>query len=314
MNILQITFLDKLAYQIENQHFKAIVLPSQGSNVISLYDKKKNVELLRTPQTKEEYTLRPMLYGIPVLFPPNRIEDATFVYHNQVYNLAMNRAKENNHIHGFVHDKEWDVVVEECTNHKLITRLDSRKHPEILQQFPHEFILEMHVELKDTGLIQTLVVKNHSDKKMPVGLGHHTTFAFPISTSTLQIDVEKQWVLNERYLPTGELQDATYQEELENGMILKDITLDDVYPMTENLAAVIKHPSLGIEISYTATKGYLHWVLFTAGGKDDLLAIEPYSWVTNAPNINLPPELTGLQGLEPGEEKAFVTEINVLHL
>lgn len=314
MNIFKIKFLDKYAYQIENQHFKAIVLPSQGSNVISLYDKKKNVELLRTPQTEEDYTLRPMLYGIPILFPPNRIEDATFVYHNQVYKLAMNRAKENNHIHGFVHDKEWNVVVEECKEHKLVTRLDSRNYPEILQQFPHEFILEMHVELTESGLIQTISVRNESDKNMPVGLGHHTTFAFPISTSTLQVDVEKQWVLNERNLPTGKLQDATYQKELGNGMILKDITLDDVYPMTENKTSIIKHPSLGIEINYTSKKGYLHWVLFSAGGKDDLVAIEPYSWVTNAPNLNLPNELTGLQGLEPGEEKTFVTEINVVHL
>ncbi|KIL49257.1 aldose 1-epimerase [Jeotgalibacillus soli] len=311
MTIRKIDFLEETAYEIENEQFKAIILPDQGSNLISLFEKKKGVELLRVPKTKEEYERRRMLYGTPVLFPPNRIEDAEFQFEGRTYSLEMNRAKENVHIHGWVHDEKWAVAEIDSVQNTIVTVFQSSDHPDILKQFPHSFVLEMTVKLMETGVIQTLKVINQSNETMPVGVGYHTTFNFPIEDSRLSLDVDSYWELNERHLPTGEQKTVPYKEKLKSGMKLKGMELDDVYPITENHQAVIKHPTLGLKVTYKAIKGFKHWVIFTASGQEDLLAIEPYSWVTNAPNLSLPEEVTGLNGIMPQDEKTYITEINV---
>ncbi|WP_342048112.1 aldose 1-epimerase [Bacillus sp. OTU530] len=313
MGIQQIEFLEGIAYEIENECFKAIILPEEGSNLISLFDKKKGVELLRVPKTKEEYDGRRMLYGTPVLFPPNRIEDAVFQFDNRTYMLDMNRPKENVHIHGWVHNKKWTVSRIDDRHDTLTTIFDSSDHPDILRQFPHAFVLEMTVHLTERGVTQTLKVINKSSEVMPVGVGYHTTFNFPMESAKLYMDLNMYWELNNRNLPTGKLLDVPYKEELKNGMKLKGLALDDVYPLTDNHKAVMEHPALGLKVTYEAVSGFRHWVLFTAGGQEDLLAIEPYSWVTNAPNIPLLEEITGLYGLKPNQEKIFTTQIHIEH-
>ncbi|OLN23139.1 hypothetical protein BTO30_03985 [Domibacillus antri] len=311
MGIRTIEFLEQEAYEMENDFFKAVVLPGEGSNLISVFDKTKQVELLRVPKTKEEHASRKMLYGTPVLFPPNRIEDAVFRFRDRTYELEMNRAKENVHIHGWVHDKKWTVSGVDQEQNILTTIFQSSAHPDILKQFPHSFVLEMTIQLLDSGITQTLKVINESEETMPVGVGYHTTFQFPIEESTLHMDVDTYWELNERHLPTGKLLLVPYKTELKKGMKLTGLALDDVYPVTDDRKAVIEHPDRGIKVTYEAVKGFKHWVLFTAGGNEDMLAVEPYSWVTNAPNLDLPEEVTGLCGLKPGQEKVFITTLSV---
>lgn len=313
MAIKTVNYFDKSAVEIENEFFKVVVLPSEGSNVFSLFDKTKNVELLRTTMDVEAYNKRKMLFGTPVLVPPNRIEDATFTFNSLKYELEMNRAKENNHIHGFVKDKEWTIKEMNNDLNELITSLDSDDFPSIKKQFPHSFELEMKIKLTNEGTVQTLKVLNKSGSLMPFGLGYHTTFFFDNEHSILKMDVQKEWILNNRNLPTGELKETEYQKLLKKGTNLYGISLDHVFPFTSNKEAVINHPNLGIELSYVAEEGFKHWVLYTGDGKSNFMAIEPYSWVTNAPNIDLPDELTGFIAIAPNETKEFVTSITVRH-
>ncbi|WCK56376.1 aldose 1-epimerase [Aneurinibacillus sp. Ricciae_BoGa-3] len=314
MAIRKVTFIKEPAYEMESDQFKAIVVPGLGSNLLSLYDKKHNVELVRTPENREEYEQRPMLYGTPVLFPPNRIEDAVFTFKGKTYHLEMNRAKENNHIHGFVHNKPWHMVSMEDDKNQLITRLRSEDFPEIIRQFPHSFELTLSFTLTDKGLRQSLTVANRGTETMPVGLGYHTTFNFPIHSSRLQLEVGKQWELNNRMLPTGELLDSAVQNELAAGALLEGRKLDDAFVMTDNKKAVLSMPETGISIVYSVGDTFKHWVVFNGQGTEDFVAVEPYSWITNAPNLQLPAETTGLMGVEPGKEKNFETEITVMPL
>ncbi|WP_047153887.1 aldose 1-epimerase [Aneurinibacillus tyrosinisolvens] len=311
MAIRQIVFLQEPAYEMANDKFRAIIVPGLGSNLLSLFDKERKAELLRTPGSREEYDQRAMLYGTPVLFPPNRIEDAMFTFQGKIYHLEMNRAKESNHIHGFVHNKRWSVVSENGESNELITRLRSDDYPEIMQQFPHSFELTMRFALTEQGLKQMLLVSNHSAETMPIGVGYHTTFPFPAPASRLQIEVGKQWQLNERMLPTGQLLDSPLQKELAAGTGLEGRQLDDAFIMTEDKRAVLRLPQLGLSLTYTVGGDFKHWVIYNGKGTEDFLAIEPYSWITNAPNLPLPAEITGLAGLKPGEQKRFETEFIV---
>jgi len=46
---------------------------------------------------------------------------------------------------------------------------------------------------------------------------------------------------------------------------------------------------------------YRFWFFWNGGGGLELLSAEPMTWMVNAPNLDLPPEITGLQVIEPGQ-------------
>ncbi|RFU67625.1 aldose 1-epimerase [Peribacillus saganii] len=313
MSIRNSQFLEEASLEMENEFLKVILLPGQGSNLISIYDKVSNTELLRVPKTMEDYKSASVLYGTPVLFPPNRIDGAVFEFENRTYEFEMNRPEENVHIHGLVHDKKWDVVKVDTENNIIVTQFVSKKYPDVIKQLPHDFTIEMIVQLSCNYITQTLKILNNSNKTMPVGIGLHTTFHFPAEESRLFLNAEQYWELNERKMPTGRLLEIPYKQELIKGMKLYGLALDDIYPIKDKQPAIIEHPAKGINISYKADKGYNHWVVFTMSGKEDLLAMEPYSWVTNAPNMDLPGEITGLIALKQGEETAFTTVLTIGH-
>ena len=313
MTICKTVFLNQLSYEIENEFYKAIILPEEGCNLISLFDKEKKIEILHTPNSYEQYEKRKMVYGIPVLIPPNRIDNATFSFEGRRYYMELNRVRENerNHIHGFVHDKKWNLEYLNQHTNEIVFILRSDDYSHITKQYPHSFTLTMKFMLTDNGIIQTLLLENHDTKNIPLGIGYHTTFHFDNHLSELQMDLGKQWVFGKNFVPTGELVYNPLQEELKIGTHLTDKKLDDEFFMTQNKTAIIKHPHLGVNVHYTADNSFNHWVLFTADGISNMLSIEPYSWITNAPNLSLPNEVTGLYVLKPKETKKFQTEIKV---
>ncbi|EIT84358.1 epimerase [Fictibacillus macauensis ZFHKF-1] len=308
--ITETTYLEEQAYVLENEHLQVTVVPALGSNVMRIFDRYTKQDILRSPATREEREQRKTVYGTPVLFPPNRMEDATFTYRGVTYALEMNRAKENVHIHGFVQELPWNVQEVQAANTTLTTVLHSKDHASILSQFPHDFSLEMTITLQGQDVIQTLTVKNHGDEPMPCGLGYHTTFHFP-KGSKLAIDIEQQWELNERHLPTGTLLPVKEATAFKQGRVLDGVALDDVYVMTQDRKAVITTPH-DTTITYSTNERFTQWVLFTASGDEELLAIEPYSWVTNAPNLaQLPATLTGMDEVAGHRNKVYETKITV---
>jgi aldose 1-epimerase len=69
--------------------------------------------------------------------------------------------------------------------------------------------------------------------------------------------------------------------------------------------------SIDVNIQYKTGKNFKHWVVYNKDGKSRFLCPGPYIWVTNAPNLPLPPSHTGLQKLEPGERKVLEPSITI---
>lgn len=107
---------------LENEYLEAILVPSWGSNLISLKWKPAGMHLLKTPETKEEYHANPCLFGIPVLFPPNRIDHGTFTYEGKTYSLPINEKPLQNHLHGFLYDKAWTLAKAEAEGRRGIAQ------------------------------------------------------------------------------------------------------------------------------------------------------------------------------------------------
>lgn len=312
------------ALRAVNGELSFVVVPGWGSNVVSLIDAGTGWDVLRGPDSPEQFLENPALYGMPLLFPPNRIEDGRFSMRGKEYRFPVNEPKHNNHIHGFLHNRPWKVVRvgAEGGCPTLITQFDAADWVDILDYFPHRFVVTMRLTLETRALRTEVTVRNESDEPMPMGLGFHTCFRFPEATSVFSVPVAKQWHLNDRMLPTGVLEETALARRLREGTNLQDYPLDHAFsaligrPGADGLAdgAVLTIPTVGVRVSYRVGAGFAHWVVYNGDGRNGFVCPEPYTWVTNAPRLPLPPEATGWRVLAPGAESTFATAVEISRL
>ncbi|MDB5085793.1 MAG: aldose epimerase, partial [Bacilli bacterium] len=235
--VQEITFLGEAAIQASNDYFEAVVVPGWGSAMISLVFKEKQLELLRVPKSAEDYLIKPALYGTPILFPPNRISEGRFSFGERNYQFAVNEPAKNNHIHGFVYREKWELVRTEVTGERVVveTEFDSSKFPEVMKQFPHNFVIRMTYTLDGGAVHKDATIINKSSESFPWGIGYHTTFRFPfrpgdaLDKCKFSLTTDKKWLLNERNLPTGELIEIQDLEKWRSGISLVGQQLDDVF-------------------------------------------------------------------------------------
>jgi len=303
-----------------NEELELILVPAWGSNLLSLRSRSKNLDLLRFPQSRQAYEADPFMYGLPILFPPNRIADGKFEFNGMKYGFNINDPAEHNHTHGLLFDAPWKLLraVDEGERIVLETIIHSKDHEGILAQFPHLFTVRMRYVLHQATLTVEATVSSQDSAPFPWGLGYHTTFNFPFNGSgdlalcRFALNVDKQWLLDERFLPTGELVDIPYSKQLREGKSLVGHALDDAF-QTANIGAneaALTDLGSGIRIVYGADKQFKHWVVYNHDSKQGYLCPEPYTWITNAPNLRqLPEELTGFRVLQPGEQVMTTTRI-----
>jgi aldose 1-epimerase len=91
--------------------YEAVMLPQYGGNLIAFRDLEQGFSFLREPQEGnfEDFISNPGIYGVPVLFPPNRYEDGQFSWRGTVYQLPVNEVATGNHLHGFLHTSAWQL-------------------------------------------------------------------------------------------------------------------------------------------------------------------------------------------------------------
>ena len=80
----------------------AKILPDFGMNMISLACGDRHI--LRSPQNMDTLKKEPYVYGIPLLFPANRVEKGMFTFDGKSYHFPINEPARNNHIHGLMFD------------------------------------------------------------------------------------------------------------------------------------------------------------------------------------------------------------------
>ena len=325
MMIERTTFLGEEAIFLANDKLEGTIVPALGGSLIALKDKKKDLALIRTPESMAQYQEKAMHYGTPILFPPNRIEDGTFTYGDRTYHFPLTEPARHNHIHGFVHDKKWEIIEEAIEGDvaRVSLKIDSASFESIQAAIPQRFSLVISYVLIGSSLHKDITVKNLSQELLPWGIGYHTAFHFPFPASTSSDDavftctVNKQWELNERFLPTGKIVEP--RVPMKNGINIEGLQLDDAFLSSvldgekENRAVLTDRQS-GVEIVYEADEHFKHWVIYNNTGYMRYVCPEPYTWITNAPNLKLPAEITGLQALEPNEEITVRTKISVVHL
>ncbi|ALS28468.1 aldose epimerase [Paenibacillus sp. 32O-W] len=310
------TYQGERAVWLKAGPYEAALLPDIGANLIAFRDTDKGWSFIREPRPGEmaEFKARPMVHGIPVLFPPNRYQDGTFTIGGKTYIFPVNEEKTGNHLHGFFYDAPWEVR-ESGTNAEesfvVAGQAVDENHP-AYRYFPHRFDLSIRYALSGSGLTQTVAVTNRGDEPMPCMLGFHTAVNVPFAPGSgqndckVRITIGERWALDDRMLPTGETQPL---DEGEAALKRGDGTpfyapMDNHYSAEpvdgRNVMTVTDHAA-GYRFVYDAGVKYKQWMVWNNGAAGGFFCPEPQINMVNAPNLDLPRETTGLLMLAPGE-------------
>jgi len=296
--------------------YEAALLPKYGGNLTAFRDAARGYRFLHEPgaEEMERFKARPTVWGIPVLFPPNRYEDGLFPWNGNVYRLPVNEEKTGNHLHGFFLNEEWKVDGFGETgreSYAVIAQRVDKSHP-LYKTFPHEFTLKIRYSLSEDGLAMEVGVRNDGDQPMPCALGFHTSINAPFAPGstaedyTVRMTIGKRVELNERMLPTGKLLELSEDEEKlrTSGISPYFSPLDNHYtaePQDGRNRMELTDHRLNVKLVYDAGTAYKFWMIYNAQAGGAFFCPEPQINMVNAPKAPFPPEQIGIVSLAPGE-------------
>lgn len=331
MKIEKISWHGLDAVLLDTNVYEAILIPSVGANVVKLYNKVLKVDILRTPEADEidTFIARPQIFGVPLLFPPNRIEDGTYNFGGRKYEYLITIPAQNNYHHGIIKSQAFTVTKTRISYDALEVEAafySNKINDAIFVDFPHEFVCKIRIILTDNELTHIVSFTNFSNTTMPLGLGYHTPIRLPFmpksekSDYKLKLSVGKRWELSDRSLPTGKLLDLNDEELLlrTEGMTVTgkaiEIALTDEALFDNGKpyhGAILSNTKNKLSVFYEVDKNFKHWTLWNNGGEVDWVCPEPQTWAINAPNLKLPNEITGMQVLKAGASWSGTTRFYI---
>lgn len=304
-------------YILHSHELEVTLLPRLGNNVIGIRDLIQQREILRRPEENDLdfYLQKPYHFGAPLLIPPGRIRRGHFSYAGQDYQFDQNTAN-NNHIHGLHRTQSWCVsdIEEDEEGCSITTEFNSADDPNWIRQFPIPLKLEMTLRLQGAKLTQSFRITNLGEAPAPVGLGLHTWFMIDGEPQNwnLTLPVSKIYLSDEEIVTTGETAPLGGLEALNDRFNLKGANFDTMLQIGGKPAEALLTRTDGYTLKYSADPAYFkHWVLYTKGEADDFLCIEPYTWLPNSPNLDIPSEETGLIDLKAKETVKFGLELEI---
>jgi galactose mutarotase-like enzyme len=243
-------------------------------------------ELLGQRGGLEKYKRTGSTFGIPLLHPwANRLDrefDSPLVRHDP-NGLA---------IHGVLAaSPHWQVL--EHSDERVAARLDFGARPEYLEVFPHPHAIEVEVDIEDRA--QTIVtrVRPTGDAAVPIAFGWHPYVqipGIPRQEWELTLPLREHLVLDERSLPTGEVEPVEYPEPL----LLGDRAFDDGYSgVPDGTTFAVAAGGRRVEVEFV--RGYPYAQVFAPPG-EEVVCFEPMTAPTNALESG-----QGLRTAAPGE-------------
>ncbi|WP_282937372.1 aldose 1-epimerase [Paenibacillus sp. RC67] len=317
-SIHHVHFDDVPAIQLNAGGYQAVIAHSVGSNMVELSRPADSLSFLRTPDNGETLRQKSQRYGLPPLFPPNRIIDGKFSTPYRDYVLPLNSSDGEHFMHGILHKRPWRIQSEKVLENgaaELVLVMEMGKDGEMYPYFPHEFTYELTYTLSEQGLHQQVRITNHSSEPMPLGVGFHTALRVPFHKDgreedyRLAISVGEEWDLTPLFVSTGKLLPLDESDKALRGKGIAPTGKPYAKHFTSKAierngkpfyGAVLTDSARSLSLIYEVDPQYGHWTVWNDDGKSGFTCPEPQTWTNNAPNVPLPGELTGFQLLEPG--------------
>jgi aldose 1-epimerase len=255
--------------------------------------------------------------GIPILFPfPNRIPQGRFAWNGREHRLDVNERERPNHIHGLVRDRRWTVEELDASADAALVRmtLDLAADDDAMRQYPFPCRISVTVSLRDGALGHDVVVANTGTEPMPMGYGIHPWFPPSLvgdrGATEVRVPAARRWELVDR-IATGRRLPADGAFDLRRWRAVGTQEYDDVFTDITHRSdgwsdAAVRCPDAGVEVVVEESREFREWVFFSDPTRD-AIAVEPYTCVTNAVNLQPTGADAGLIVLGPGARwQAFV--------
>ena len=298
---------------LQYKDYTALIDTYHGANCISLRNQKYKANLLREPPQKRELD-NPYLYGMPILFPVNRIENGRFTFEGREYVFPINEPRTGCHLHGELHQMPFEVVEE---NERRVVCRFCAENGEYLG-FPHAFEVWQEYALETDGLHHNVTVSNLSEQNMPVFLGFHTTFQTCFTSKSLPDDIrvsaditeefERNMAVN--YLPTGVKPPFdSVSEALSKGEYRPFDGKASRHYRGQGLMTV-SDVRQGLRLVYENDEAYGFRLIFN-GGDEGYICLEPQTCLANCQNAPFPRSETGFDWIEAGKSKVYRSRIDL---
>lgn len=294
-------------YELNAYNYRAQIAPEYGMNCIRALCTKPVVDMLKTPQNVDMLgNDDAFLYGMPILFFPNRISNGKFEFEGREYKFPINEVKLNNFCHGTLHKLPFEVI-EYDNGHIKGVFTATKNHPYLT--FPHSFEFYVEYRIKQDAIYQIVSIKNTSDKNMPVALGFHTTFNLS-DRKVIKISAVKEVERSaEKFLPTGKMYDDFELKAILNNGIFKPHSkpISKLFELGDREIQIFDEET-NVKISYIFDKKYKYCMLYSSNGQDHI-CIEPQTWLTDCPNLGLDRNEYGFDYIEPNGLKMYTTAL-----
>ena len=227
-------------------------------------------------------------FASSILFPfANRIKSGKYTFNDIAYQTKINQREEQNALHGFVHDKEFQLVDQQTNKYKASVTLEYNE-TEFTKGFPFTYKIQLKYILKDNSLELEVTIENTSKNEFPFTLGWHPYFySADLNKSILKFKSSKQVIFEESMIPIGTCE-ITNSQNFE----LKNKKLDDSFYLDADLVEFVT-PAYCLQLTSSENESFLQ--LYTPKVKNTI-AIEPATGISNSFNTKV-----GLQTLLPKE-------------
>ncbi len=292
--------------EIHAEEWRAEIVLSRGANLWRLRHA-SGAELLRTPPSMSTFRDTTEMWGIPVLFPPNRIAGGRFAYRGREYRFPINDRLNRHHIHGMVSRQPWEL--ERVDGDAITLCFKHTRERDSYEWFPHAFELRLQYRFLGSQIRQMATMYNCGELPLPFGFGFHTAFRLPFSENSsaesCRVRVtagDWQWELSpEDSIPTGRRLPLD-AEKWNRGVVTEPRSVFIHAPIEDwggFRGAVLESPAERVRVIYETDRQFSYWVLWNYGGGKGFFCPEPQTWAINAPNLPAAPEVTGIQALAP---------------
>lgn len=299
--------------ELQNADWIAKINVSRGGNCIGLRNTKHNCMILREPDYEKGLD-NPYLYGMPILFPVNRISGGRFEFEGRIYEFPINEPATNCFLHGTLHETEFQVLEKE--ENRILLSYTAKKNE--YHKFPHAFEIRIEYVLLENGMIHKTEIRNLSEENMPVFIGFHTTFQLPFKEGSalkdlrIKVDCEDEFERNmENYLPTGRiLAHDGVTKSLIGGEFVPTQKLSRHYRVKGDDRMSVSDLKNGITVVYKNSSNFGYRLIYGEGSS--FICLEPQNCLANCPNAPFERKDSGFTYLTPGEKVNYESEVILL--
>lgn len=300
--------------------YYALVCPAMGGNVLHFVDKTRKMDIFRFYENEpvETYKNSPEVYGFPTLYFPNRLSKGKLKTSDGEYTFPCNEPfPYDNFMHGFLHKRPLTVKKLTADGDIAAVKLEYiyDESDEMFVYYPLKFRLEIVYTLGSKGLEEFYTLYNLSSKMLPFGVGSHTSIKAPFveggkpENIRLYAPVGKRCELTRRCVPTGRLlPQSDYDKRFVKGEVnpATEVVDNDMYVAEfgdldglQFHGIVIEDTESGKSICYETGEEYGYWIFWNNRGNKGFFCPEPMTWMINAPNLPLTPEMSGYREVAP---------------